>query len=104
MPYQRGRMEPDLEAGVEHPPTQVDVVACGIVDRVEPAHGGKCLAPEGHVAARYVLGAVVSDEDVHRPAGRARHLLRADGVVRRRNVRTTGAPELTGLEPEREVV
>ena len=50
VPDERGGMEPDVPASVEHPPAQVDVVAGGHVDGIEPADLLEHLASEGHVA------------------------------------------------------
>ena len=78
-------------------PTHVHVVAGLDVERVEPAQLHQALAPEGHVAARHVLGLVVVDEDVGRRAWAGLHAGSHRPVVRRQQV---GAAHARGLRVE----
>ncbi len=59
VPDKGRRVKTDLPVAVEHAPAEVDVIARDHVDRVETPELLHSRAPEGHVAARHVLGSVI---------------------------------------------
>ena len=97
-------MKADLPVPIEDLPARVDVVPGPRVDGIEPADLGQNESPEGHVAARDVLGAIVGEEHVDRPPGRMRDHLGPRRLVVRRDVRAAGAADVGRIEAEGEVV
>ena len=96
MPDDRRRAEADGMAGILKPPADVDIVAGGAVDRVEPAEAEQGLAAERHVAAGDVLGDLVAEQHMGRAARRHRDRGRDEAVLGRREIRSAA-----GAEPAR---
>ena len=69
VPDERGGAESDRVSPVLEAPADVDVVAGRVELRVEPADVGQRAPAERHIAARDVLGGLVVEEHVRRPAG-----------------------------------
>jgi hypothetical protein len=63
-----GGREPDLLTSVQQLPAEVDIITGRRKERVEPAHLHEDGSLERHVAARYVLSPVVSNQDFDRVA------------------------------------
>src|ERR671921_1233888 len=97
------RMKPDVVAEVLQLPAHVDVVAGGPVDRVESSNLSERLAPERHIAARYVFCTFVIQEHVNWSTWGPGHALRNRRILRWRQVRTTGAGRTRGLQREYQI-
>ncbi len=98
MPDQRRRGEADFPAARLQPPAHVHIVAGAQIDRVEAVDRQQRIAPERHVAAGHVLGDAIVEQDVGRPARRARDALRDRRVVGRDHVRAARADHVRGQE------
>lgn len=72
VPDESGRREPEAPAAALEPPADIDVVARLTEDGIEAADRLESPLPEGHVAARDVLGEAVVEEDMH-GTSRGRH-------------------------------
>src|SRR5579871_1940638 len=70
MPNDRARTEAQAPAARLQSPADVDIVSRDAKLGIESADRLQARAAEGHVAARYVLGFAIGEEDVHRAARR----------------------------------
>ena len=103
MPDDRRRAEADRVAGILKPPADVDIVAGGAIDRVEPAEAEQGLAAERHVAAGDVLGHLVAEQHVGRAARRHRDRGRDEAVLGRREIRSAAGAEPARFHPGDEI-
>src|SRR2546422_5186469 len=75
VPNHGGGTEAQRPASLLQPPAHVHVVSGDAEPWVEPADRLETRFTERHVAAGDVLRLAIGEEDVHRPARRARHAL-----------------------------
>ena len=97
MPDDCSGTEPDRVTRVLKPPADVDIVAGGAVDWIEPAELLQHVAAERHVAARDVLGDFVADQHMGRTAGRDRDGGRDQIVLGRREIRSAARGQIPGF-------
>ena len=79
-------MKADAPAARLQAPAQVDVVAGRAVAVVEAVYCRKRVAPEGHVAARHVLGQGVGEQHLHRSTRCVGHAIGNRPIAVRRDV------------------
>ncbi len=82
VPHKSPWSEGDPVAGLLKPPTQIDIVPCLAISRVEAIDFQKDLAAKGHVAAGDVLRYLVAFQNVRGLARRCRHAGRQPAVFR----------------------
>ena len=97
MPDERRRRESDLPASCLQPPAHIHIVAGTQVNGIEPVNREQRVAAERHVAAGDVLGGAIVEQDVRRPARRARDALRHRRIVGRHDVRPARSDDV-GVE------
>ena len=89
MPDERAVGEPQGESLLLQPPAHIDVVAGSPELRVESTNLLQRVPAERHADARDVLGLVVRQQHVYRPAGRVGHAVGHPPVVGNRDVPAT---------------
>jgi hypothetical protein len=102
VPDHRRRTEADAQAGVLEAPAEVDVVAGGAEERIEAVDARQRLAPERHVAAGNVLGGLVVEQDVRRPARRGGDARRRPLLLSGRKVRPADGRDAGLVKPRRD--
>src|SRR5262245_38662186 len=89
--YDRAGAAPDAPALLLQAPADVHVVAGDPELGIKAADRQQARLPERHVATGDVLGDLVGEQHVDRPAGRVRHALRHLAVAGWRDVRAADA-------------
>ena len=92
MPHHCSSTKTDCVAAVEQAPADIHIIAGDAESFVKPSDPFKNAFAESHVAARNVLGNLVGQQDVPRPAGGMSHAL-CHRAQRRASARLTAEAE-----------
>src|SRR5207244_3204375 len=104
VPDDGSRAECDHAAGLLQTPAKVHVVTRCVIFRIEPPDIFESPPPKRHVTTRNVFGDGVGQQDVTRPTGRSGDTSLDPSFCRRRNIRTTHAPEVAVGECANQII
>src|SRR6184192_986559 len=104
VPDDGSRAESDHAPGLLQTPAKIDVVTRCVIFRIEPPDIFESPPPKRHVTTRNVFGDGVGQQDVTRPTGRSGDTSLDPSFCRRRNIRTTHAPEVAVGECANQII